>query len=184
MNFIYNSHNKNSIKKTSATPAKVLSRYSLYVALAFIFSYIEALFPFSLGIPGVKLGLANIITVYVLYTAPVPTGIFPVILLRTILTACTFGNLSTLMYSISGGLLSGLVMFLLYKMNLFSIYGISIAGGVFHNVGQLVVAGFILETPQLIYYMPVLLFSGMAAGFCIAFICNMCLERLHQNPTK
>lgn len=171
---------KNNHRKITAITTKNLSRYSLYVALAFILSYVEALFPFSLGIPGVKLGLANIVIVYVLYTSPSLSGLYTVILLRTVLTAFTFGNLSTLLYSMCGGFLSASGMFLLYKMNLFSVYGISIAGGVFHNIGQLIVAAFVLETPQLIYYMPVILFSGMIAGFCIGFISDIITKRLHR----
>lgn len=157
-----------------------ITMYASYVALAFIFSYLEALIPFSVGIPGVKLGLANIITVYVLYTSGRVSALAVVTFLRIVLTACTFGNMSTLIYSFCGALLSTFVMYILYKTKWFTVFGVSVAGGVFHNAGQLIAAGFILETAELIYYMPFLLFAGMAAGFVIALIANPCIKRLHH----
>lgn len=171
--------------KTKQNPSKIksaknISMYAMYVALAFIFSYVESLFPISLGIPGVKPGFANIVTVYIIYTHGKPSSAFSVTLLRTVLVACTFGSLSTLMYSVCGGMLSAAVMYILYKTKLFSVFGVSIAGGVSHNVGQLIVASFILETKELIYYSPVLMISGMAAGFAVGFIANICIKRLRH----
>ena len=150
------------------------------IALAFIFSYLESLFPFSLGIPGVKLGLANIITVYVLYMTKNFKTTFIVIFVRIFLVAFTFGNLSTMIYSICGAILSGLGMVMLYKTGIFTIIGVSIAGGVLHNVGQILCAMLILETNELIYYLPVLLFSGIICGFGVGFISNICVTNLKK----
>ncbi|MCI8308033.1 MAG: Gx transporter family protein [Lachnospiraceae bacterium] len=157
-----------------------ISMYAIYVALAFILSYIESLFPISIGIPGVKPGFANIVTVYIIYTSGRPSSLFGVTLLRTVLLACTFGNISTLLYSVCGGLLSASVMHILYKTNLFSVFGVSIAGGVTHNAGQLTVAAFILDTKELIYYFPVLLITGMIAGFAVGYIANICIKRISR----
>ena len=99
--------------------AKNISLYALYVALAFIFSYLEALIPFSFGIPGVKLGLANLVIVYVLYISEKLSAVLTVTFLRVILVACTFGNLSIMMYSFGGAIVSALIMYILYRTNWF-----------------------------------------------------------------
>ena len=167
-------------KKVRQKSARNISMYAVYVALAFIFSYIESLFPISVGIPGVKPGFANIVIVYIIYTSGRPSSVLTVTLLRTVLLACTFGNLSTLLYSVCGGLLSASVMFILYKTNLFSVFGVSIAGGVTHNAGQLAVAALILDTKELIYYYPILLITGMTAGFAVGYIANICIKRIRR----
>ena len=167
-------------KEVKSKSARNISMYAVYVALAFIFSYIESLFPISVGIPGVKPGFANIVTVYIIYTSGKPSSVFAVTLLRTVLLACTFGNLSTLIYSVCGGLLSASVMLILYKTKLFSVFGVSIAGGVAHNAGQLAVAALILDTKELIYYFPILLITGMIAGFAVGYIANICIKRIRR----
>lgn len=157
-----------------------IAMIAVYVALAFIFSYIEALFPFSLGIPGVKLGLANIITVYVLYSTKSVRDTFVVIILRILLTALTFGNLSIMIYSMAGGILSALVMSILYKVNIFGILGVSVAGGVSHNIGQLIVAAIMLETKEITYYIPVLIIAGVIAGLIVGTVAGICVKRIHK----
>ena len=161
--------------------AKNISLYALYVALAFIFSYLEALIPFSFGIPGVKLGLANLVIVYVLYISEKLSAVLIVTFLRVILVACTFGNLSIMMYSFGGAIVSALIMYILYRTNWFSVYGVSVAGGVSHNIGQMLVAGFIFKIEGLLYYMPFLLGAGVLAGFVIALIAKPCIGRLKGN---
>lgn len=149
----------------------------MLVALAFIFSYIEALIPISIGIPGVKLGLANLVTIVALYTL----GAVPAIglsLLRIVLAGFTFGNLASMMYSLGGGILSILVMIAAKKTKLFSITGVSVLGAVFHNVGQIVVAVLVVETKSLFYYLPVLLISGIAAGVLIGILGGELVKRL------
>ncbi len=160
------------------TMNKYISSFSIYVSLAFIFSYIEAILPISIGIPGIKLGFANIIIVLVLYINRKKRDALYISILRVILVGFTFGNLSTMIYSLCGGILSSLIMILLYKTNKFSIIGVSIAGGTFHNIGQLLVASFILETSQLVYYLPILIISGIITGACIGTISKACLTRI------
>ena len=176
------SNNTSDNKRRSVS--RRIAMIAVYVALAFIFSYIEAIFPFSLGIPGVKLGLANIITVYVLFSTGSIKDTCLVTFLRIILAAFTFGNLSLMMYSMAGGVLSLLVMILFYKLNTFGITGVSVLGGVSHNIGQLIVAAIILETKEIVYYIPVLLIAGVIAGLVVGAIAGICVRRIHPKANK
>ena len=151
--------------------------FGVFTALALIFSYVETLIPFQIGIPGVKLGLANLIIVIALYKMNLKeTCLLPPP--RIILSGFIFGNLFSIIYSLSGGLLSLSVMAFLKKQGGFSVMGISIAGGVMHNVGQLLVAMVIVETFSIIYYIPVLLIAGVITGLVIGVAANEMLKRL------
>lgn len=172
-----NSNSGNNFKRRNMQQNKVISLFSVYVSLAFIFSYIESIIPFSLGIPGVKLGLANIIIVFALYTLPQKRHALYISVIRIILVGCTFGNLSMMIYGISGGLLSAIIMIIFSRLSCFSIMGISILGGVFHNIGQLIVAVFVLNTSQLAYYLPILLISGIVTGLFIGLLARSCIKR-------
>lgn len=156
---------------------KKLALMGLFTALAMIFGYVEAILPISVGIPGVKLGLANIVIVFALYRLK-PSEAFFINIIRIILVNFMFGNLSVMLYSLSGGLLSFAVMVLLKKTDKFSIYGVSIAGGVFHNIGQLIAAMLVLETSSLIYYGPALLLSGLITGLVIGITAKEVLKRI------
>ena len=134
--------------------------FGVFTALALIFSYIETLVPISFGIPGVKLGLANLIIVIALYKIPL-REVYVLSIVRVLLSGVLFGNYFSIAYSLAGGLLSLTVMALLKKTGGFSVIGISIAGGVCHNIGQLVVAMIVVETFAMSYYMPVLLVAGL-----------------------
>ena len=159
--------------------SKRISMLAIYIALAFIFSYIEAIFPFSIGFPGIKLGLANIITVYVLFATGNIKDTFIVMILRIILAAFTFGNLSLMIYSMAGGMLAAVVMCTFYKTHLFGITGVSVTGGVAHNVGQLIVAAIMLETKEILFYVPVLLAAGVITGLIVGALAGTCVNRIH-----
>ena len=146
--------------------------FGVFTALALIFSYIETLVPISFGIPGVKLGLANLIIVIALYKIPL-REVYVLSIVRVLLSGVLFGN-----YSLAGGLLSLTVMALLKKAGGFSVIGISIAGGVCHNIGQLVVAMIVVETFAMSYYMPVLLVAGLITGFLIGVVADQVLRRI------
>lgn len=159
--------------------AKKTAYMGMLVALAFIFSYIESLIPISVGIPGIKLGLANmvvIVTLYLMGTGPA----FTLSLVRIVLTGFTFGNLAMMMYSLAGGMLSLLVMVIARKTKLFSITGVSVLGAVFHNVGQIIVAALVVENSSLFYYLPVLLVSGVAFGIIIGVVGSILIKRLSR----
>ncbi len=151
--------------------------YGLLVALAFIFSYIEALLPLPIGIPGIKLGLANSVTLVVLYLLR-PVDALVISCLRILLAGLTFGSPVSMLYSLAGGLCSFAVMWLCRRSGRFSIVGVSIAGGVSHNLAQLAVAAVVLLTPQIVWYVPVLLVAGLITGLLIGLLCRGLLSKL------
>ena len=151
--------------------------FGVFTALALIFSYVESLIPIQLGIPGVKLGLANLIIVIALYKMRL-SEVFLLSIVRILLSGFLFGNYFSILYSLAGGLLSVVVMALLKKTGDFSVMGISMAGGVSHNVGQLVVAMLVVETFSVGYYLPVLLVAGLVTGFLIGVAAGEMLKRL------
>ncbi len=151
--------------------------FGVFTALALIFSYIELLIPINFGIPGAKLGLANLIIVIVLYKAEWKEALL-LSVVRIILSGFLFGNLFGILYSLAGGVLSLAVMALLKKTQIFSIIGVSMAGGVSHNVGQLIMAMLVVETYAVGYYLPVLLIAGLITGTLIGIAGREMLKRL------
>ena len=151
--------------------------FGVFTALALIFSYVETLIPINFGIPGVKLGLANLIIVIALYKMRL-REVYLLSIVRVLLSGFIFGNYFSIIYSLAGGLLSLTVMAVFKRKDGFSIMGISIAGGVFHNVGQLIVAMLVVETFSVAYYVPVLLIAGIITGLLIGIVSNEMLKRL------
>ena len=149
--------------------------FGVFTALALIFSYVELLIPINFGIPGAKLGLANLMTVLVLYKMGIKEALS---VTRIILSGFMFGNLFGILYSLSGGLLSFLVMVLLKKSDRFSVAGVSIGGGTAHNIGQLLVAMVVVQTYQVGYYLPVLLVAGEVTGLLIGLVAKEVLKRI------
>lgn len=151
--------------------------FGVFTALALIFSYVETLIPIQFGIPGVKLGLANLIIVIALYRMKLSEA-YLLSIVRVLLAGFIFGNYFSIIYSLAGGILSLTVMALLRKKGGFSVIGVSIAGGVFHNIGQLIVASVIVETFSVMYYVPVLLIAGLVTGLLIGITSDGMLKRL------
>lgn len=151
--------------------------FGMFTALALIFSYIETLIPISLGIPGVKLGLANLVIVIALYKIRLKE-VYLLAVVRVLLAGFLFGNYFSIIYSLAGGMLSLTVMAFFKSREDFSVMGVSIAGGVFHNIGQLVVAMIVVETFSISYYVPVLLVAGMVTGLIIGILSGQMLKRL------
>ncbi len=156
---------------------KQIAEYGLLIALAMVLSYVEFLIPFSVAVPGVKLGLANIVVVFALYRLG-KTEAFVISILRVLLMTFMFGNAFALFYSLSGAILSFAAMLLLLKTKRFSHIGVGISGGVFHNIGQILCAMVLLGTKQIAYYLPVLLVSGTIAGIAIGVIAGILINRL------
>lgn len=156
---------------------KKIAYVSLLVAIALIFSYVEILIPFNFGIPGVKLGLANVISIISIYLFG-PYIALVIVVLRILLSGFLFGNLYSILYSLCGGILSIIVMSVIKKTNKFSIYGVSMCGGVFHNIGQLIVAMITVNQMKISYYGPILIVSGMIMGLLVGFLSNQVLIRL------
>lgn len=151
--------------------------FGVFTALALIFSYVETLIPFNFGIPGMKLGLANLIIVIALYKMRLSDA-FLLSVVRVLLSGFIFGNYFSIIYSLAGGLLSLAVMAFFKKQESFSVMGISMAGGVMHNVGQIIVAMLVVETFSVVYYLPVLLIAGLLTGLFIGFVSAEMLKRL------
>lgn len=156
---------------------KKVAGIGMMIALAFVLSYVESLLPISIGIPGVKIGLSNLVIMvcFYQYSTKVTLG---VAMVRILLVGITFGNLYSMLYSLAGGMLSFLVMFLLKKTKSFSVYGVSMAGGVFHNIGQILVASVVLRTKLLVYYLPFLMLSGVVTGIAIGMVSGILIKRL------
>lgn len=151
--------------------------FGVFTALALIFSYIETLIPIRFGVPGIKLGLANLIIVIVLYKTNWREALL-LSVVRIILSGFIFGNLFSIVYSLAGGILSLAVMALLARSGCFSVTGVSMAGGVCHNMGQLIVAMIVVETYQVGYYLPVLLAAGLLTGTVIGVAAGEILKRI------
>ncbi len=150
----------------------------LGVAVAMLLSYVEFLLPpIWSAVPGIKLGLANIIIVYLFYKSSVFDAAL-VSVVRLFLSALLFGSFLTLLYSFAGALLSFLVMLALKKTNLFSEIGVSIGGGVFHNLGQILVAIAVLGTREVGYYMIVLAVTGTVSGFFVGMTGALMIKKV------
>lgn len=143
--------------------------FGFMLALALILSYIESLLPLTVGIPGIKLGLPNLLIVIILYLYGGREAIL-LNLLRIVLGGFLFGNLFSIAYAASGAVISFLVMYLLKRTGHFSITGVSIGGGVFHNIGQMLIAVLVVETYAPIMYLPILLVAGLVTGGVIGLI--------------
>ena len=156
---------------------KTLTVCALLTAAALILSYIEFLLPLNIGLPGIKIGLANIAAVMALYRLG-PKYALVINVVRIALSALLFGSLFSSLYALCGGLVSLAGMVLLKKTGAFSIAGVSIAGGVLHNAGQLCAAAVLAGSVQVFVYAPVLVLSGMAAGIVIGVISSLVISRL------
>lgn len=163
------------VKRRSGTAAA--AECGLLAALGLVFSWIEFLLPVLPAIPGIKLGLANIVVVIALYREG-PVMAFTVNLVRVLLAGLLFGSGFSTVYALSGAVVSFLIMLLLKKLNIFSIPGVSMAGGVFHNGAQLCLAALITSTPKVFYYFPVLLFAGIITGIINGVLSVLVLRKL------
>ena len=162
---------------TERKAARNTAVYGMLIGLAFIFSYLEAIIPIPVPIPGVKLGLANLVVIVGLYTIGIP-GTIAVALIRIVLVGFTFGNVSSMLYSLSGGIVSLILMIAFRKLNWFSQTGVSIIGGIGHNIGQLMMAAFITETAGVFYYLPFLIVAGVVSGAVIGLLGGLVTERI------
>ena len=155
-----------------------LARYALLTALAMALSWLESLVPLAGAVPpGVKLGLTNLVVIFALYRMSLRDAAV-ISLIRVVLVAFTFGNSYSVAYSLAGAALSLAVMALLKRSGKFSLLGVSVAGGVSHNIAQVLVAMAVLETARLAWYLPVLLVSGIAAGVCVGAAGALIVKRI------
>ncbi len=162
--------------------SKKIAYYGLCIALAFVLSFVESLFPTFIAVPGVKLGLTNLVVLIALVKIGKKDAFF-INMIRILLVGLTFGTAFSLLYSFAGGILSFLVMMLFYGKNRFSVIGVSVSGGVAHNVGQILVAMMVLESKALVYYLPVLILSGTLAGVVVGILCGEVVKRLPNHTS-
>ena len=162
---------------------KKIANMAMLVAVAMIFSYVESLIPINFGVPGMKLGIANLVTVTGIYLLTLPEVLL-VVVMRVLLIGFMFGNGMSIIYSLAGGILSVLVMTLLKKAKGFSEVGVSVAGGISHNIGQLIVASIVVENMKLVYYLPVLLTAGTITGFLIGILSKKLLPVVKKEAVK
>ena len=158
---------------------KKLTALSASVALAMVLSFLESLIPPLVSVPGVKIGLANVVTVFLLYTfGSREAG--AVSLIRVLLSALLFGSAVSLIYALSGATLSFIGMLLLKKLPLSSEVSVSIAGGVLHNAGQIIAACIVMENAAIISYLPPLIISGTLAGVAVGILAALLVKKLSR----
>ena len=146
----------------------------LLLAFALILSYIEVLLPLQTGIPGVKLGLANLAVLLCLYLFTVKEAML-LSVVKAVLTGLLFGNLYMIIYSLAGAVLSCLVMAVMTRLGKWHVPVVSAMGGVMHNVGQLIIAYLTIQTYGILYYVPILLIAGLITGLLIGMIVSLAL---------
>ena len=156
---------------------KKIATSALMIALAMILSFVESQIPSFFPIPGIKLGLANIAVIFALYRLSIKDAII-VSLIRVVVVSTLFGTSLTLAYSLSGAVLSLLIMILLKKSDRFSIVGVSVAGGISHNIGQIIMAIILMHNSVISYYLPFLIISGIVTGVVIGLVSAKIVERV------
>ena len=162
--------------------ASVVAKLGLLTAVAIVLGYFEYLLPVT-GIPGVKLGLANTVLLYALYLIDVPSAIL-LMFLKVGLSGLLFGGPAAMLYSLAGGVLSLMVMILARKSKGLSIVGVSVLGAVSHNVAQMVVACFVVETRAILAYLPILLFAAAVTGTLTGLIARYTFRGLRPKTTE
>ena len=167
------------MRNRNAFNTKRLCVLAILVSLAMILSYLETLIPAFVAIPGIKLGLANVASIFALYTLGAPSAV-AVSLVRVCLSSLLFGNATSLIYSLSGAIFSLLVMIFLKRLSKNSVVGVSAVGGVMHNAGQILAAAVILDTAELFGYLPVLIVSGVAFGIVIGIVAGLVISRVRK----
>ncbi|MBR3646480.1 MAG: Gx transporter family protein [Lachnospiraceae bacterium] len=160
--------------------AKKVAFRAMLVALAMILSYVESQIPTWAMVPGMKLGLTNVVVMVALYRVNEKEAVI-INVIRIMLVGFTFGNMFSIVYSLAGGILSGIVMIVLKRTGKVSMTTVSVAGGVFHNVGQIIVAMILLETKAILYYLMVLWITGIFAGVIIGLLSAEVIKRLPRN---
>ena len=158
---------------------KKLTILALSVSLAMILSFVESLIPPLAMVPGVKIGLANIVTVFLLYTLGIRAA-GAVSLIRVLLSALLFGNVQSLIFALSGALLSFVVMIVAKHLLPFGTVGVSVLGAIAHNAGQIIAAVIVMETVGVAYYFIPLVISGTLGGVLVGIVAAVITKRLQK----
>jgi len=168
-------------KENNLKTTKKLVLLSLLLSQALVLSIVESWIPVPVPVPGVKLGLANIVTMTIIAFMGA-SDTFVLVILRCLLSSMFSGGISVFLFSVSGGLLSAVVMLVLYKKfsKIFSVVGISIAGAISHNIGQIIVAAVMMKEISVFGYLPVLFISGIITGCFVGLCSNFIIEALRK----
>ena len=166
------------MKRSNHSRIQALALSALLMAVMLALGYVESLLP--TGVPGIKLGLSNSVLIVAIYTLGVPTA-FLLMIGKVLLSGFLFSGVNAMLYAFAGGLLSMLVMSLLYRLKSFHIVTIAMAGAVMHNVGQVALAMLMLETDKLFYYMAVLMLVGLVTGFVTGNAARILLRRIPES---
>lgn len=165
--------------KPALTPAQQVAFYGVFTALALLLGYVESLIALPLPVPGAKLGLPNLVILLALYLLG-PKAAGGLTVLRVVLSALLFSGFSAFWFSLAGAILSFLVMSLAWRIPRLGVVGVSVLGGVFHNLGQLIVAGLVIENLSILGFLPLLMVFGVIAGALLGVIAAACLPRLQR----
>lgn len=157
--------------------SKTVAYIGMFSAFAIIISYLESLVPINIAIPGIKPGFANIVIVLAIYCLNFKAGIL-INFIRILVIGIMFGNIYSIIISFAGAILSLTIMIITKKTKFFSIVGVSICGGVFHNIGQLIAAYFLTDVFVLGYYLPFLIIGGLITGVMVGILSNIIYERI------
>ena len=150
---------------------------ALTISFAMVLSYLESRIPTFVAIPGIKVGLANIAVIFALYKFGIKEAV-TISLVRVFLISLLFGSPVSLIYSLSGAILSLLCMILLKKLTPLTEVGVSVVGGIMHNVGQIAAASIMLSTNVVVYYLPFLILSGTIAGVAVGIVSALLIKRV------
>lgn len=163
--------------------ARVLTIMGISAAAAMVLSYVESLIPVPFAVPGIKIGLANIVALFLVMKLDWKAA-GAVSLIRVVLSSLLFGNIASLAYSLAGAFLSILAMALLKKASIFSAVGISIAGAVFHNAGQILAAVIIMSSKEIIYWLPALIISGVVSGLAVGLVGAVLIKKIDVSKKR
>lgn len=156
---------------------KNIAFYGVFASIAIVIAYIERLFPIPIPLPGIKLGLANVAVIIMLYISGTKAA-FSISTIRIIVVGFLFGSIFSMAYSLAGGILSFLAMCGAKKIRVFGIVGVSVIGGVSHNIGQIAIAAAIVQHTGLFYYSPALIIAGVVTGGLIGYVGGITIRHL------
>lgn len=158
---------------------KRITEFGLLLAISLVLAYLESLLPVMVAVPGVKLGLANIVTMLVLYRNGFKNAFF-FMSLRVVMAGFLFSGIAGIVYSFAGGLLSIVVMQTAKRFSFFSAIGVSMLGAVFHNAGQIITAMLVMENAHILYYFPVLCVTGVVTGFLTGYLSYILFSKYNK----
>lgn len=159
---------------------KQITQMGMLLSVSLVLGYLESLLPVMVAVPGVKLGIANIVTMLVLYRMGGKQAFF-IMLFRVVIAGFLYSGVAGIVYGFMGGIFCIAAMSCLKRIPVFSMLGVSMAGAIFHNVGQIVTAFLVMDNAAILYYLPVLCISGVLAGFAVGFLSHLVIKWYSKN---